>query len=493
MHSSNHKLKVVLTVFLITLSHSLFAQQKNVQVVSETTNSPIPFATIQTGKSTGTITNDEGYFSIHQNDTKSITISSIGFQTKTIDVKSLPTTNGVIYLAENINTLDTVYVENKAYNVDSIMYYVQKRAPLNYAYLNKKQQFFYRNTSSFTPTKTKLHVKKKTGLKRKDRKKANKEIAKKSWETSPSYTEVYGEYLNTQLTDTKLLLTKGAIINKSTSEDAVAISSKNALRELLQDTTKTYKVKSGWFKIEDSLSFANLGLDIDKAPNELDVNAIKNDINQMLWDQNFVIPNTLLDFLLEREKYKFTLEETTYYQDNLIHKINFKPRKSSAKFAGTLIVNSDDFGVLKLDYGYADGKRGRNINLKWLLGFKLTDTDWKVSMVNKKNESGTYDLAYLRTEKGRQMYVHRPLKLRENTTKDKLKLDFKTTLIMKEKNEILFLHSETVTPENFNAAQQQEIFECYTMQTYEPSFWDGYNILEPLKAMKNLEIKSDNG
>ena len=38
-----------------------------------------------------------------------------------------------------------------------------------------------------------------------------------------------------------------------------------------------------------------------------------------------------------------------------------------------MYINPNDFTITKIEYKFAEGKRGQNLNLKWLLGIKVSE------------------------------------------------------------------------------------------------------------------------
>ena len=64
---------------------------------------------------------------------------------------------------------------------------------------------------------------------------------------------------------------------------------------------------------------------------------------------------------------------TLQYNDELVHIITFKPRRSKAKLQGVLNISDETYAVLKMDYKYGKGKRGEKLNLKFLLGLKYDE------------------------------------------------------------------------------------------------------------------------
>ena len=111
------KLLIVLTVALCGC-YTAFAQQVKVTgTVTDITGVPVIGAFIQvTGGTTGTMTDENGAYTIDVASDGSLTFSMIGYQTQVVDVNGRAVINAV--LAEDSELLDEVIVV--AFAVDSI-------------------------------------------------------------------------------------------------------------------------------------------------------------------------------------------------------------------------------------------------------------------------------------------------------------------------------------------------------------------------------------
>ncbi|MCB0469552.1 MAG: carboxypeptidase-like regulatory domain-containing protein, partial [Flavobacteriaceae bacterium] len=88
--------------------------------------------------------------------------------------------------------------------------------------------------------------------------------------------------------------------------------------------------------------------------------------------------------------YDFELLDLTFFMNDLVYIVKFTPRKSSSKFSGTHYISSTDYGILRTDYQFAEGKRGQKFNLKLILGIKYIENLRNGKVIFSKNAEGTY-------------------------------------------------------------------------------------------------------
>lgn len=217
------------------------------------------------------------------------------------------------------------------------------------------------------------------------------------------------------------------------------------------DTTKTYKLKTGWFKVEDSLSLKKIKK-VAKDSEDNNFESFKSD-NLNIIKEHLFENQSLLDFVLDTRSYHYELTNVTTIDDQLVYIINFKPRKNKAKFQGTLYIAEEDYAILKLDYSYAEGKIGEKLNLKFLFGVKYIEIVSKGTVIYKKSaENKNYYPYYVNHESGRYFYAHRPFKLIENSDFSKNKVAFDVTLegTIVKRQELMSLNYKPFDSTSFN-------------------------------------------
>src|SRR5690606_34219657 len=164
------------------------------------------------------------------------------------------------------------------------------------------------------------------------------------------------------------------------------------------------------------------------------------------------------------------------------------PKRGSADFEGTFYVSNETFAILKADYKFAKGRQGQKLNLKFLLGVKYIEQNKRGSVIYKKYEDNHYYPNYIIDELDRYFYVDRPLKFKDNDSRDKVSFDFKIEGVFKEKNEVLIMDEENITTSEYNTYTEKRKIDYETLKAFDPNYWKDYNVLEPLKEMKAFTV-----
>ena len=107
-------MKRILSLMAVLISTFIFAQTNVSGIVVDEDNNPIPGANIVFDSTTGAVANFDGEFSItvKQNPPFSLTVSSVGFETETVEIGSGNLSISVT-LNESENLLDDVVMLNQ--------------------------------------------------------------------------------------------------------------------------------------------------------------------------------------------------------------------------------------------------------------------------------------------------------------------------------------------------------------------------------------------
>ncbi len=474
-----------------------FSQQITGKIVDSKTKVAVPFSTIQFDEFNGVVTNAEGFYNFSVDgfdDSKILTVSCLGYMTQTMSLQQLKSKNYVISLDESVNELSTVYLTNRMPNVDSIMKKVQANLKQNYNSALTKNKIFSRQTQFFKPDDVAIEIEKSSGFGKNQLKESNRQLDSltRSLVNSPpsqEFTDILGEFYSLNDAANKLHVIKATelldIKNKNTFDNIQKKATNVILKHL--DVNATYKLKTGLFKIEDSLSLKDAKKKQEESiPNLMDVKA---NANQFLKAHSFG-GSSIFDFVSDTSIYDYSIEDITYMEGKAVFIIQFEPRKNRAKYTGNLYVSEEDYAVLRVDYKYAEGKKGQSINLKLLLGVKYSENVNNGTVIYKKNVNTNYYYPYyINQEIGRYAYVRRPLKFIENGgDKDKIAFDFKVDGNIIEKREILTFSNEVITEETYNALFESKTVEFIKLKQYDPSIWKDYTVLEPLGEMKQFRV-----
>lgn len=484
--------RVLFVFFIFIANFQLSSQNLSAKIVDSATQSPIPFAAIQLDSSTGTITNEEGFFTIRLKDPANslLTISCMGYTTKTLSYKAIEEANFVIILEEATNQLDEVYLSNKRPNADSIISKVIANISKNYEFNNKKHNVFYRNKTGFNFKKLNFNIEKATGFRKKKLVNANNSLDSMSRviidSKSTHFIDALGDLYVRDKDSSKLKLEKVTmLLDKKNNFSIESVQDKaQAIVFKYLDEDKSYKVKSGLFKIEDSLTFEDVKQKEKKQTDSIDTSDLRQGAMRILKKSNLLSGSFLKQFL-DTELYDYEHEDIVYFNNELIHIIKFSPDKAKAKFSGTLYITDESFAVVKADYTYAKGKRGKKLNLRLILGVKFIDNYKKGTFVFQKTGE-KYTPRYLTEESGQYIYVHRPIKFIENETRNKVSFDILIEGSTRSKTEVLFNSQESINSIDFNSFKEVKQTEFLELQHYNPEIWNSYDIIEPLEEMKQF-------
>lgn len=482
---------------LLSLLPGLYLQGQTLSgyVRDMDTKEAIPYATVQIGASYGTIANEEGGFSLSLTGIPrdSVLVSSLGYAQKRIPYPDSGL-EVVIYLEPSAIALDEVLLRDRQPTAEEIVREVRKAYPVNYSSTNQKYQVFYRGTSYMHFDDLKVEIEKATGIPREQIGRASKKLDSLARAVMESRLIEFRDYSGTVLMrerdSSKISIARATKLLDSRKDFSMDGVQKQAQGIILQylDTSMTYKLKTGLFKIEDSLAFDRKVFMRDEKKNEFSKGEIRSSVLRTIklsqWHEL-----SFLEKLLDGDDYRYALKGASYFQGTPIYVVSFSPRKASSKYAGTLFVSARDFAVLKADYAYGEGKRGKKFNMKLLLGIKYIENKNRGTVIYKASENGVYQPYYITREEGNYIYLHRPLKFIENSSKrDKVLFDFSLEGEGREKQELLILSTQQLNPAEFQSLVEAEKVPYTQLKQFEPSIWQDQQIIQPLEEMKNFRV-----
>ncbi|MEM9680981.1 MAG: carboxypeptidase-like regulatory domain-containing protein [Bacteroidota bacterium] len=487
-------LKNFLFVAIICLTSIVHTQEIKGRVV-DASGHPIIFAAIQTDDNTGVISNEEGYFTvILKSENERLTISCLGFATISISAQDLKNNGYTIVLEEQVNQLDQVYLTDKIPDAYDIIRKANENLGSNYSNENIKYKLFFRETSYNEFSRLNFEITKATGIKKRDLVSANMGLDSLTNtiqdNTIINFKDYLAELLLKNRSNSKLNVIKATQLIDRKKDISVDDIQEKAQRIILKylDTTKTYKLKTGIIKIEDSLSLTD---DDDSKHSEpsfeyLTAN-LRSESHEHLFESQ-VYDGTILKKLLDNERYKYEYVNATVYGNELVHVIAFKTRRSKAKFQGKLYIADESFAVLKLDYKYAKGKRGEKLNLKFILGIKYVEDVKNGTIIYSKSNDSIYHPKYIKEEDGSYFYVNRPLKFIENSPeKNKVRFSFLIEGNKRDKSELLIVSQNAMDDSEYDTYSEDKKVSYESLSSYDPTIWAEYNALEPLKEMKEFK------
>ncbi len=493
--------KIKFIFFLLFIGLSTSAQSISIKIVDSKNNLPLPYVNIKLTNTINLISNDEGVFNLSEQqniDENSITISFLGYQTQKISIKEIKEQNLIIKLNEVVYQLNEVAINNAKPNPSAIMLEVKKRLQGNYASIDNttKNTFFIREGIHFNPSQINIDINKSTGFSKKQLKEVDSEINlfcnKLKSNPSKKYDDLLLEYYQSNNTkiDSKINVIKATSIKGDGSSTSMEDFQKKGLSILLKhlDSTKFYRVKSGWFGSKDTISFKNDSKKEDAKNSNL-VNT-KSKINTFLFEQKFS-EKSKFDFVYNPEIYEYSYNGKLYDDEtnDLVYILGFTPKKSKAKYTGKLYISDSDYAVVKCNYSLAEGKIVEGLNLKMLLGIKVQENISNGTLLFKKAaDKKTYELQYVLEENGQYFYLNRPVKFVEliKGEKDVLDFDLKIEGNLISKTELLSISKTEITQNIFDGLKEKE-FSYINLKQYNPKIWDNYISIEPLEIMKQYK------
>lgn len=496
-------------LFLLSGICSIASAQTTIKVVDAATSEPIPYASISVNQSENHISNDEGYFTVSEANSKPETVVLVtffGYGAQQHTLAELQNHDLTVKLKTVIFELDEVNVSGPP-SPESIMAEVKRNLERNYGGQAQtvKEKIFVRESASFVPKTLDLEITKSTGFSKQALREVNADVSSLTSrlvaQPPREYTDVLADYYsapaiataNGPVPNAKLDVVKATKLqdeNRSMSLEDMQQTAANLFLKHL-DTTKYYRFKSGWFGSNDTISLKKDRKKKTVVRNEL--SAAKSGLSGFLADNN-LLRSARLNFVKELELYRFAYEGSVYLENgNYAYVLTFEPRKSKAKYKGKLYVSQSDYAVVRADYELAEGKKLGGINLKLILGVKAAENLSSGTLIYKPDPHGDgYYLQYGSEQKGQYMYVNRPVKFIEltNAARDVVAFDLKIEGDMLEKTEFLNVKRSEIAKTDFDSFKEQE-FAYQRITRYDPKLWKDSASIEPLSEMKRYAVANE--
>jgi len=485
--------------FLLT-SISLQCQSISSRILDIKTNEGIPYATVQFSEDRGIITNEEGRFSINLNSgikqQDSIYISSMGYKKTAVPFKA--SLDSVIYIEPKAIELNEVYLFNNDLSIDEIIEKVKESLPVNYNRDPIRQRLFFRQSSLNTMTKLDIEFEEST----------IEELNKKFLDSVVSILPRNASYYTESLCDFyrkpdehRLYIEKAAELYDKNNEGSMeALSAK--LERIFRENVKPnsyLKIKSGWFgqkvEIDSIFDSSEDKADIEnEAINDGNKHFLSSKKSQLhdLYSELFYNDDTKLNFIAKSNRYEFSLKGYTAIEDEGVYVIGFSPKRSE-DFKGTIYVNIEDFAVMRIDYENVNSLK----RIK-LLGFSYEEITYKGTTIFSKGSNNKYDLRFIDKVFGRKMGVRRPLSVIEKNKyvkgrrkQNELSMELDIVNFNTEKYELVVFDSELISNGEFSNSVENETVKATYLSSYNPEFWEGYDIMEPNKAIREFTVSDE--
>lgn len=500
------KINSIVFLFLLLTCNS-FCQNITGKIIDSSTGEIISYANIVINDKENIISNGEGYFNLSENDIEdktSLTISCIGYVLQKINVQELKAMQNIVKLTPSVIELNEVNISNEKLSPYEIMANVKANFKTNYPYSSKpkKDLIFFRETNNFKPKILDVEIDKSTGFSKDALKAANAQMSSFTSKLKTNPPKHFIDFICnkysyvTKKDDKNLYVSKMEVMKATKLKDAsnaVALDDleKSTTDIVLKhlDSTKYYRVKSGLFGSRDTITLRkDYNQKKSKSPKN-QLTAAKSKLDVFTYS-NSISNTSKYDYIHTPENYEYKYEGASFSdQQELIYQLSFKPKKSKAKYKGTLYISESDFAVIRVDYKLEEGKKLNSLNLKFILGVKSSENISNGTVIYKKNPIDYgYILHYVAHESGKYFYINRPLKFIELTDgeKDVFALDLKVEGNSFEKQEYLNINrseSNGLVIENI----KEKDFNYLQIKKYDPKIWKDYSAIEPTEEMKQFK------
>lgn len=487
-------MKIIFASLLLLLSSiSLIAQNITAKLIDTNTKRPIPYANIKTGDYSGVISNEKGYFTIIDGtDDNTLSISCLGYKNKTLHIQDIKSLNFIIPLEESINELSTVYISNNRPNADAIIARARQNLSKNYKPKLYKHVIFSRETAYLDFDRLDFKIEKASHVKKKNLESANTSLDSLSRAIINSKTKHFKDFKADLFvgdsSNTKLTVSKATELVDQKNDLSIEEVQNRAQHVILKylDTTLTYKLKTRLFKIEDSLSLNDEDTKKNKK-NDYEIENLKGQATHLLKRSQFY-DNTMLSNLLDADLYNYHFVDISNFNDELIYIINYTPKRPRSKYTGTLYITDDTYAVTRVNFEFADGKRGEKLNLKLILGVKYIENRRKGTIIYQKDSLNSYQPQYIKFEEGHYFYVSRPLKFIENSPeKNKTGFDFTIEGNIMTNQELLLTGHTKISLDDFKKVTEEKTVPYTTLHSYDATIWGHDQTLEPSTEMKTFK------
>ncbi len=493
------KVPSILVSIFILVSSSIKAQEFNAVILDSLTLEPVPFASIYFKKGKGVIANEEGFFRMPYDSTSlktdSLFFSSMGYKTIGFPLEQLK--DSVVYLPSQSITLNTIVLSNKNIEAYEIVKAIKKNISDKYELDYTQKKMFFRESGSQKFDQLNVTIKKSS----------IPEFNQAFWDSTlrmvPKYNEWYTEVLGSwygSMRDKKhKLILEKALELEDKKTTAVFENIEKLFDTILNENVKTnsyLKVRTGLLgtKIEADEVIGNTEKDTLTTHQKDSIKKVNfsNWRKRVLTSQFRLFEDEKLNLsiLKKASKYLFEITDFTYMGATPVYILSFSP-KGNADYQGKLFVDADQMALIRIEYK----------NIKIIRDFSLLGLSFKLSLREvvlqfKKMESEKYTLEYMEYASRFDSGVDRPIVITEKNKKVKgrnkqnqLKMDLKMTNEQYNKYQIVVFETLPLTQKEFEDLEETARVLPVNLTQYDPSFWEGYSIIEPNTAIKAFRVK----
>jgi hypothetical protein len=490
-----------LNLFILLAGITFMRSQEISAVIKDSlTKEAIPFATIYLSSGKGIITNIEGRFKMQYDASKqlddSLFVSCMGYKTIGYPIKSFK--DSIVFLPSKTIALGSIILSNKNLSAEDIIKEVKKNIAEKYELGLTHKKLFFRESGSQEFKKLRVKVKKSS----------IKEFNQAFWDSTllkiprknEWHTEVSGNLYGDFSKENQKLEIDRALELEDKKTSAIFNNIEKAFDTILKQNIK----KDSYFKLRMGLISTKLE-DVELNSSETDTltsdeKLVKEKESFSKWRKRII--TNIISVLFEKEmlsisvlkksnRYDFERLDFTYFNNTPVYILKFKP-SGNEDFAGKLYIDADEMILLRAEY-----KNVKDIRDISLLGFSFKHYFKEIAIQFKKTASGKYALQYLEAIDQFETGVNRAFSIleknkvvkgRNKQNELKMELNFRTNQF--QKYQMVVFESERITQEIFDAFKEKPSILPVNLIQYDPTFWEGYTIIEPNQAIKEFKVEN---
>lgn len=459
------------------------------------TKEALPYANIVIQRiNKGSITNEVGAFSMDTVGvrlTDSISFLYIGYKTKQVEVQQL-LENGSVYLEEDIQNLNKVFVFGSPPDPKTIVKKVIENKEKNYKRRLKSEQVFIRSRSTSDIKDYQLKYK-KSSISQLDEK-----MIQEMEDKTPRHSTSYTDFL-TQIYYSPITSDSDSYYYKTDPIRIVSLKEKDLddldqMEEIFEDVFSNtdkeeyWKFKTGIFSFKMDSADVTTSEDTTRPKDVVSYTQSRNLVNKAM-RYSSLNSESEWDFLYATGKYNYELVGGTNVGPEDVYVIDFTP-KSGGLFVGRMYVSVESYALIRADYEYDVGKEGTSIQI---LGFGYTERNFTGSILFERVDS-TYQLRYCTKKKSTEARIDRSfalIKKKERFLIDKtikeVKIGLNIVMADDESFEFVVLDRGTKTQVDYLNFQMPAYFPVHYVAQFDDDLWEGYAIIEPTKRMRDYK------
>jgi len=501
MRDESKHMNYRLLLLFYFINCSLIAQEITLQLRDSLSGEPIPFATVMTNFGENAISNEEGLFRLNREaffvPEDSLFISCMGFKAFGEAIKQL--SDSLLFLSPKAIELNAVILSQNNLSAVQVVKKARERVKDKYDLSLTKKTFFLRESFDQRWVQRDLKVKKATI------KEFNQVFWDSLFKTIPIkddwHTESYGELYGDWSEEQQKLVVKRAVELADTVNEKGYEQIENKITTVLDENVKEnsyFKIKSGIFStkvdreevIEQPKDSTQTALVAEKEEEEFPKEEAfyRGRKNRLKGLFTSLIKRDRMDIsvLNKSHLYDYEIVNFTYMDGTPVYIIDFQPNGKKGKYKGTLYIEADQYSLIQMDY-----ENVRSIRDFSLLGLSFNMHGRKTQLKFGRFKKGKYQLQYLDIETKFRTGIERPIKILEKNKyvkgrRKQNELSGKIHFKLEQKSNVTLVtfNSEKVSKASFEALKETKVFTPAKRDSYDPSFWEGYTIMEPNKAIK---------